>query len=424
MKIRFDTPARKWTIFAVAFVLSFAYIAFAGIQLVAAFLAERPSLRSLQVATRLDWGNAEYRYHLGRYYDLIARDTNSALREYKSAVQLNPHSARYWFDLAGAYQVLGDVANQTIALEHAIQADPTTPDAAWEASNLYLSQGENDKALREFRVVLANYPPLAEGALKLCWRVEPDVDALLRDVIPHQSDSYVTFLSFLESQQETSGTMKVWDALTQNPQPFPPQVSYDYIQYLIQHKEVDEAVLVWKETAARFGLSEYLASANNLVVNGSFNLKVLNAGFDWQYHKQSSVGLTLDPSEFHGGRRSLLITFDGPGISEAGILQLIPVQPSTSYEFTAYYKNSDMEGAGGPHFTIQDVYSQAVYYESEELKDSGFWKSVSGDFTTAPDCKVIVLHIRRLPAGSPMRGKLWVDDFHLVRKDSQPPARN
>jgi hypothetical protein len=126
----------------------------------------------------------------------------------------------------------------------------------------------------------------------------------------------------------------------------------------------------------------------------------------------------LDPSDFHAGRRSLLVTFDGPGIMEAGIYQLVAVQPSTTYDFTGYYKTGEIEGAGGPHFTIQDMYTQAVYYESEELKDSGFWKSADGEFTTGPDCKLIVLHIRRLPAGSPMRGKLWVGDFHLIRKPS------
>jgi hypothetical protein len=77
-----------------------------------------------------------------------------------------------------------------------------------------------------------------------------------------------------------------------------------------------------------------------------------------------------------------------------------------------------MEGAGGPHFTIQDMYTQTIYYESDELIDSGFWKSAEGDFTTGPDCKLVVLHVRRLPAGSPIRGKLWIDDFHLTRKPS------
>lgn len=418
MKIPFNNTARKRLVLIIAVVFAAAYISLSARQFLASWLGGRADLSSLQRASRLDPGDAEYRNRLGRYYDFVTRDPAAALAEYKIAVQLNPHSARYWFDLASAYRFLGDPQSQTAALEHAIQADSMTPDVAWEAANLYLVQGANEKALREFRVVVANDSSLADAALQFCWRIEPDADALLRDVVTGRPESYLGLLSLLERKQETAGTMKVWDALMRTQQPFETHSSYDYIRYLVEHKEVDKAVSVWSETVNRFHLSSYLPSSGNLVVNGNFGLNLLNAGFDWQYHKQAGVGLTLDPSDFHAGRRSLLITFDGPGISEAGIFQLVAVQPSTTYDFTAYYKNSDMEGAGGPHFTIQDMYTQTVYYESADLKDSGFWKSADGEFTTGPDCKLIVLHIRRLPAGSPIRGKLWVDDFHLTKKSS------
>ena len=134
----------------------------------------------------------------------------------------------------------------------------------------------------------------------------------------------------------------------------------NYIQYLFDHKDVDEARLAWQQAAPRFGLSAYLPTNNNLIVNGDFNLDVLNGGFDWQYEKQPSVALTLDPSDFHSGHRSLLITFDGPGVNDAGIRQFIAVQPKTEYEFSAYYKNGEIQGAGGPHLTIQDAFTQAV----------------------------------------------------------------
>ena len=266
--------------------------------------------------------------------------------------------------------------------------------------------------------MIANDPSLAAVALQFCWRIEPDVDALLRDIVPVRADAYISFLTLLESRQDTEGTKKVWSALMRTRDSFETRYAYDYVRYLILHKEVDQAVLAWQQIAARFGFSAYLPSSDNLVVNGNFNLAMLNTGFDWQYQKQSSVNLALDPSDFHAGRRSLQITFDGPGISDAGIYQFISVQSNTTYDFTAYYKSGEMEGAGGPHFTIQDMYTQAVYYESDELKDAGFWKSANGEFTTSPDCKLVVLHIRRLPAGSPIRGKLWVDDFHLVKKAS------
>jgi tetratricopeptide (TPR) repeat protein len=418
MQIPFNTLVRKRITVVVAAVIATAYVGLAASQFLASWFGSSAELSSLKRAVWLDPGNAEYRDHLGRYYDLVARDPASAAAHYRTAVQINPHSARYWFDLASTYQVLGDTPRQTDALEHAIQADATTPDVAWEAANLYLVQGENEKALREFRVVIANDPSLEAVALQFCWRIEPDVDALLRDVVPVRADAYISFLTLLESRQDTEGTKKVWSALMRTRDNFETRYAYDYVRYLILHKDVDQAVLAWQQIAARFGFSAYLPSSENLVVNGNFNLAMLNTGFDWQYQKQSSVNLGLDPSDFHAGRRSLQITFDGPGISDAGIYQFIPVQPNTTYDFTAYYKSGEMEGAGGPHFTIQDMYTQAVYYESDELKDAGFWKSADGEFTTAPDCKLVVLHIRRLPAGSPIRGKLWVDDFHLVKKAS------
>jgi tetratricopeptide (TPR) repeat protein len=418
MKIPFNTPVRKRVTVVLAAVIATAYVGLAASQFLASWFGSSAELSSLKRAVWLDPGNAEYRDHLGRYYDLVVRDPASAAAHYKAAVQINPHSARYWFDLASTYQVLGDTPRQTDALEHAIQADATTPDVAWEAANLYLVQGENEKALREFRVVIANDPSLAAVALQFCWRIEPDVDALLRDIVPVRADAYISFLTLLESRQDTEGTKKVWSALMRTRDNFETRYAYDYVRYLILHKDVDQAVLAWQQIAARFGFSAYLPSSDNLVVNGNFNLAMLNTGFDWQYQKQSSVNLGLDPSDFHAGRRSLQITFDGPGISDAGIYQFVSVQPNTTYDFTAYYKSGEMEGAGGPHFTIQDMYTQAVYYESDELKDAGFWKSANGEFTTSPDCKLVVLHIRRLPAGSPIRGKLWVDDFHLVKKAS------
>jgi hypothetical protein len=418
MKIAFNSTARKRLVVGVAVAFAVVYVGLAASRFAASWLGSRVQLSSLQKAAWLDPGNADYRNHLGRFYDLVARDPASAVGQYQAAVRLNPHSARFWFDLASAYQVLGDTSAQTAALERAIQADSMTPDVAWEAANLYLVQGENEKALREFRVVLANDPSLAEAAIQFCWRIEPDVDVLLRDFVPPRNDAYTAFLNLLETKQETAGTAKAWAALMQTHQPFERRQADEYIRYLIQHKDVDEAVLVWRQTAERFGLTSYLPSSSNLIVNGSFSLNVLNAGFDWQHQSQSGVKLELDPTDSHAGRQSLTITFDGPGISDAGIYQFVAVQPNTTYQFSAYYKNVEMEGAGGPHFTIQDMYTQAIYYESDELIDAGFWKSAEGDFKTGPDCKLVVLHIRRLPAGSPIRGKLWIDDFHLTRKPS------
>ena len=85
--------------------------------------------------------------------------------------------------------------------------------------------------------------------------------------------------------RETEATAKVWAALMASRQPFEQRNVYGYIQYLIDHKDMEQARSVWEQAAPRFGLSAYVPTARNLIVNGDFSLDVLNGGFDWQYEK-------------------------------------------------------------------------------------------------------------------------------------------
>ena len=162
-------------------------------------------------------------------------------------------------------------------------------------------------------------------------------------------------------------------------------------------------------------------------MNGDFSLDVLNGGFDWTYVNRPGVRPLLDPSDFRQGHRSLSINFEGPGISDAGIQQLIPVRGATTYDFSAYYKSMDFEGAGGPQIVLRDAYTGAPLYASETLNDSDFWREVHSKVTTPDTTTLLVLAIERFPAGSPIRGKLWLDQFELspeVAPDSSDNSSN
>ena len=39
-----------------------------------------------------------------------------------------------------------------------------------------------------------------------------------------------------------------------------------------------------------------------------------------------------------------------------------------------------MEGAGGPRFVLQDLYTGTVYFTSDLLKNADFWKNVEWRF--------------------------------------------
>jgi len=93
---------------------------------------------------------------------------------------------------------------------------------------------------------------------------------------------------------------------------------------------------------------------------------------------------------------------------------MIPVEPNTSYEFSAFYKASDMDGAGGVRFALQDLYRETSFFMSDDLQDADFWKKISSSFVTGPETQMIVVRIARVPGRSPIRGKLWLDGLQVA----------
>jgi hypothetical protein len=419
MRIPLQSATRKFLVLGSALFVACLYIGSASTEYLAAYFSERPDLLSLQRASRLAPGNAEYEHRIGRYFSLVAMSPSEALPHYQSAVTLGRDKARYWFSLAVTYQILGETGKQLDALERAIQSDPKTPDVAWQAANLYLVQGETAKAMHEFRIVLENDPSLTLPALQLCWRTNPDVDSLLREVAPPLAGVYATLLDFMISRKQTAAAAKVWAKMVELGQTVETRSIFDYLRYLIQEREVTQAGNVWRQAAAISELSNYQPSSADLVVNGDFSQPVLNGGFDWQYDKPAGVSFALDPGEGHLGVHSLLIAFAGQPMDDVGLRQIVPVQPGTHYDFSAYFKAPHMEGAGGARFTVQDFYSGDTLYLSDDLKNAEVWKQVNGTFTSQPDARLLVIRVRRIPAGSPIRGSLWIDGVRLTASQSE-----
>jgi tetratricopeptide (TPR) repeat protein len=412
MQLELRNPAQKIAAVAVLGSVIVTYVTLAALQYWSAHLSNVPDETHLLRATWLDPGNAEYRYRLGRYELLTQLSPQAALPWLRSAVSLNPNRARYWLDLSLASHVMGDTNAAKDALDHGVIAGPHTLNIAWQAANLYLSQGEVEKAMQELRAVMEHDPYLGSEAVQACWKVRPDIDYLLSDVVPPNVDE--PFLEFLIARNEADAAAKVWARAVALQHAIDHRYLFEYIRYLIAHHDVSQAALVWQQAANLSGLAAYQSSSENLLVNSDFSMDILNGGFDWIHKKINGVTLNLDPNEAYSGR-SLRITFDGPGIEDAGIRQLVPVEPNTKYEFTAFYKAQEMDGAGGPKFAIQDLYRETPLLMTEELHDTDSWKQEGGVFVTGQETDLIVVRIARLPAGSPIRGKLWIDGLKLTR---------
>ena len=416
MQIPLRSAPAKIAVLLAALCLATVYAGSCALQFAASCYAQKPDLASLARAVRLQPGNSDYRYRLGRYLAMTQSPPEQIASAYRAAVFLNPHRARYWFDLAAAYEMLSDTQAQGDALEKAITADPRTPDVAWQAANFYLVQGETAKALREFRTVLENDSTLANAAVQRSWRASPDIDVILRDVMPPDPQAYYALLDALMVKKETAAAAKAWGQLAQLRKPVERRRVFEYMRYLIGQHEVAQARLVWDQAGILSGLSAYQPSPENLVINGDFSLPVLNGGFDWIYYRMQDVSLALDPTQAHSGHRSLSITFNTRAIDDAGIRQLIPVTPGATYDFSANFKTENLEGAGGLRFVIQDVYKETIYFATDDMRDADFWKPVGGSFTVGPDAQLVVLRIQRDPQGAVIKGRIWIDGVRLAER--------
>ena len=416
MQLSLRNPAKKWAATAGIVVMAAGYCGVAASRFLADRLAQSSGEAYLRRAIRLDPGNAEYRYNFG-IRELALQSPASATAWLESATQLNVHSAKQWIALAVAKQLLGDPAGEQTAIDHALAVDPHTPDIAWQAANLLLAQGQTDAAMKQFRTVLENDPPLTWPAITTAWRIHPDVDSLLENVVPPEAD--IPFLQFLLSNKETEGAGRVWDRIFSLQQPIERRYLLEYEHYLLNHQEVAQASLVWQQASKIADIAAYQPSPENLLVNGDFSLDILNGGFDWIHQPIRGVSVALDAGETHSSSRSLRIVLDGAEISDAGISQFVAVEPNTRYDFTALYKARDMDGAGAMQFAIHDAYRSTPLFTSEDLRNADFWKNAGGTFTTPADTRLIIVHLIRVPAGRPIQGKLWIDGLRLVQSGTE-----
>ena len=417
MRIALNTPARKVALLAPVLALAIILIAASGASFLASILISSPTLQNHERAMWLQSGNAELAYQTGLQiangHFSSPSNPSAALKYLQAATILNPHRSNYWMALASACRTITNCPWRDDVAK-AVVADPTNPGVAWEAANLYMSTGQNDKALQQFKIVIENDPLRISPALERSWRLWPDAPALIHNLLPRRTEAYVAFLELMLQQNEPEAAAAAWDGMQKLDQPISQRAVLDYVRYLLTHNNVQRAKLVWEQSATLAGLADYQPSRENLIVNGGFDLPIMNGGFDWLYGKLANVTLQLDTVQFHSAPRSLMISFDKAQISDAGIQHLVLVNPDTNYDFFASYKTENLRGAGGLVFTLQDALDESTIFTSDELTGADFWKETDGSFSTGPNTHLLILRMQRIPAGNVIEGSFWVDDVRLT----------
>lgn len=377
--------------------------------------SENFSLENLKTAARLEPGNAEFRYRLGRY-SLLMQDFPGAIANLKAAIALNPYDARFWLDLASANLATDNPAQTQQALARAMEADPTTPEVVWQTANYELVRGETDLALRRFHDLVENDQEALMGVLNVCWGATHDADLIADKVLPARPDDYFTFIRFLWNKQSPQAADTAWSHLIALKQPFAVTLAFPYIDSLLGRGELEHAEEAWAQlAAANPELRPYVPSDNNRIVNGGFELDLFYGGLDWRYSAQPGASVVIDDRRAHTGDRSLAITFDGTP-ADSGVIQLVPVRGNTHYRFSAFVMTEDLETVSPPRFAIYGVSRNQQYLLTDGVTRAPGWQELQGEFTTGPQHDLLLVRIARVPSQRQIRGTVWVDDVKLVPK--------
>jgi hypothetical protein len=422
MILRLSSPAARalLVLLAVAFAAGLSYSSIRNVMAVHDAGLNTPA--GYERATRLEPDNANNWYFLGRYwqYNLEDPDSRRAIRAYQTALSFDPYSADTWLDLGTAYETEGDTAPARNAFVQAKRVYPLSPEVSWRYGNFLLRHREPDAAFAQFKQAVEADPKRAAAAFSLSMRFEPNVNSVLQRVLPLSQDAYLNVISALAEQGQTDQALIVWSKLAAFPPKLQLSQSFPLLEALINKRQVAEAQRVWDQALAFAAVSRPPDPPGSLVWDGGFETNVVGGGFTWRYSSfLDGVVLTLDSKEKHSGNRSLRLTFNGlTNITFNNVCQYVPVQPSTSYVFSAWVLTRSLSTDQGVRFGLRSIGdpNNSIAW-TEDMEGTQPWTKVELPWTSGKDIHELQLCVSRLPSAkfdSKIRGSAWIDDVVLL----------
>jgi hypothetical protein len=385
-------------------------------------------------ATRLEPDDAGNWYLLGRYwqYNLEEPDTKRAIRNYQTSLTFDPHSADTWLDLGMAYESEGDLADARNAFVQAKRVYPLSPEVSWRYGNFLLRRDELDPAFTQIRHAVEADPKRAAAAFALCMRFEPDVksigdrvNSVSNRVLPDSQAAYLGVISALSEQEKAGQALAVWSRLAALHLQLQLNDSYPLLELLLHKRQMVDAQRVWAQALLFAGVSRPPDPPGSLVWDGGFESNIVGGGFTWRYSSfASGVVINLDPKEKHSGKRSLRLTFNGlRNVTFNDVCQYIPVQPSTSYLFSAWVMTRSLSTDQGVRFGLHSIgdSSSSVAW-TDDVQGTQPWTKVELPWTSASDVHELQICVSRNPSAkfdSKIRGSAWIDDVALVPESTE-----
>lgn len=386
-------------------------------------MAERRTVKDLQLGVRLDPSNSEYRLRLGRIlqYNVLDIDPGQAAEQLTRAAELNPFDPQPWLELGTVRELEGKLAEAETCLRRADFLAPNLPATQWVIGNFFLASGNVDEAFRHLKIVLGGSSKYDQTVFSTAWKASGDAQKILEELIPNHLDTEFAYLYFLLGQRRYSEALSVWKRVMEGSETFSPARVSAYIEELMRAHRPADAYRVWADLQTKGVLKAGPERTDqNLLTNGDFEAEPLNMGFDWHVYSYGGVDAGLDPTTFHSPNHSLLIEFGGKeNVDYRGTFQYVKVEPGRAYRLQGFVMSEGITTDSGPRLEVRDIYNPTLLQKFSEalIGSSSGWRPLTIDFTANSKTEWIVVGVTRPPSAkfdNLIAGKIWVDDLSLT----------
>ncbi len=429
MVLRLSSAAARLTLVFVALILA-TTLSYSSIRnALATYYSGLETQAGYERAAQLEPGNPEHWFLLGRYwqYNLEDPDAQRALNAYRTSLSLDPRDASVWLDLATAYESQGDLPAAREAFLQAKRVYPVSAEVSWRYGNFLLRQNELPAAFAEIRQSVSVDPKRAPEAFSRCWRVDPDIQAILDHALPPTVPVYLDAIRELDADAAIDPALAVWNRLASLHPQLPLARVIPFIDSLIQAHRIDDAHRVWDQAVALADSPPPADPPGSVLWDGGFETGVFGGGFAWTIAPPSpGVQVTIDSSDKHSGQRSLRLGFDGSrNVDFSDVCHLAQVQPGTSYRFSAWVRTQGLATDQGIRFRLEWLENaRNASTETTEVHGTQPWTQLSLPWTAVAGVRQLRVCVNRHPSDDlvgRIHGTAWIDDVALVPESSASP---
>lgn len=428
MILRFSEAISRALLVLVASLIAIFLSYYAIRMAVAAHFSKSSDATGLERAVRLEPKNPEYWYTLGRYrqFNLEESDTSKAIEAYQHAISLSPLHTSAWLDLATAYELDGQAEQARHAHEMALKSHPASAEVSWRFGNFLLRLGDMDAAMSHLRTALQADPARAAAAYSRVYRAYPNMDAILDKLLPPIPSVYVDVIGEAAHAQEVDLALQVWNRLLALHPSLQRRDIEPLVSALYARGDYAQARRVLEQGTPYLHLPERVQPSGSVLWDGGFESGVVDYLYAWKYQRLTNgVQSELDPDVKLSGERALRISFDGRGNPNMPIAcTLTPVDPDTSYQFSAWIKTKDLTTEEGVRFNLHPQGQGAsAALESREFHGTNPWTRLDLQWSAGPQDRLLEICLRRNPSDNPdvrISGSAWIDDVALIPQPAEP----